>query len=67
MDRETRALRLIARLGQPFGALLLSLTSTRRRSVVYKRVAADSVITVQIQDSVPLKDVLDNVRILDVL
>ncbi|KAF8551245.1 hypothetical protein OG21DRAFT_1487133 [Imleria badia] len=67
MDRETRALRLVARLRQPFGALLLSLTSTRRRSVVYRRVAADSMITVQIQENVSLTDFLDNVRILDVL
>ena len=66
LDRETRALRLIARLRQPFGALLLSLTSTRRRAVAYKRVAADSEITVQ-QENVPLGDILDNVRILDVL
>ena len=67
LDRETRALRLIARLRQPFGALLLSLTSTRRRAVVYKRVAADDEITVQLQENVPLGDILDNVRILDVL
>ncbi|KAF8555063.1 TPR-like protein [Imleria badia] len=67
MDRETRALRLLARLRQPFGALLLTLTSMRRRSVVYRRVAADSAITVQLRESVPLSDVLENVRILDVL
>ena len=67
LDRETRALRLIARLRQPFGALLLPLTSTRRRAVVYKRVAADAEIKVQLQENVPLGDILDNVRILDVL
>ena len=67
LDRETRALRLIARLRQPFGALLLSLTSTRRRAVVYKRVAADREITVQPRENVPLGDILDNVRILDVV
>ncbi|KAN0101128.1 hypothetical protein V8E55_001112 [Tylopilus felleus] len=67
MDRETRALRLIARLRQPFGALLLSVTSRRRRAVVYKRVAADSQITVQLVGNVFLSDILDNVRILDVL
>ena len=69
MDKETRALRLIARLRQPFGALLLSVASRRRRAVnvVYKRVAADSQITVQLQGNVPLSDILDNVRILDVL
>ena len=67
MDRETRAWQLIARLRQPFGALLLTLASTRRRAVEYRRVATDSMITVQIREDVPLTDVLDNVRILDVL
>ena len=67
VDRETRALQLVARLRQPFGALLFTLASTRRRAVEYKRLAADSMIAVQIQDTVPLTDVLDNVRILDVL
>ncbi|KAF8552474.1 TPR-like protein [Imleria badia] len=67
MDRETRALQLVARLRQPFGALLLTLAPTRRRAVEYRRVAADSMITVQIREDVPLTDVLDNVRMLDVL
>ncbi|KAN0101152.1 hypothetical protein V8E55_001136 [Tylopilus felleus] len=67
MDRETRALRLIPRLRQPFGALLLSVTSRRRRAVVYKRVAADSMITVQLRGNVSLSDIMENVRILDVL
>ena len=67
VDKETRALQLVARLRQPFGALLFTLASTRRRAVEYKRVAADSMITVQIQEDVALTDVLDNVHILDVL
>lgn len=67
IDRETRALRLIARLRQPFGALLLTPVSTRRGKVVYKRVAADSIVTVCIGEDVPLTDLLDNVRTLDVL
>ncbi|KAN0101193.1 hypothetical protein V8E55_001177, partial [Tylopilus felleus] len=67
LDKETRALRLVAHLRQPFGALLLSLSSTRPRSVVYKRVAADSEITVQLREDVPLRNILDNVGILDVL
>ena len=67
MDRETRALRLVARLRQPFGALLFTLTSTRRRAVAYKRVAADRSITVQMRDDVSLTDILDKVRVLDVL
>ena len=67
MGREMRALRLVARLRQPFGALLFSLASTRRRAVEYRRVAADHMITAQIQENVSLKDVLDHVHILDVL
>ena len=67
MDKETRALQLIARLRQPFGGLLLTLASTRQHAVEYRRVLADSMVTVQIQENVPLTDILDNVRILDVL
>ena len=67
MDRETRARRLVARLGEPFGALLVTLASTGRREVDYRRVAADSMITVQFQENVSLGDILDNVRTIDVL
>jgi hypothetical protein len=67
MDRETRARHLVARLRQPFGALLVTLASTGRRVVGYKRVAADSMITVQFQESVSLTELLDNVRTIDVL
>jgi hypothetical protein len=67
MDRETRARRFVARLRQPFGALLVTLASTGRRAVDYKRVAADTMITVQFQENVSLADILDNVRTIDVL
>ena len=69
MDKETRARRLVARLRQPFGALLLTLAVTGRRAAArdYKRVAADSMITVQFQENVSLAELLDNIRILDVL
>ncbi|KAF8128173.1 hypothetical protein EV363DRAFT_1170809 [Boletus edulis] len=69
VDRETGARQLVARLRQPFGALLLTVASTGRRdgAVDYKRVAADSLINVQLQESVSLADILDNVRVLDVL
>ncbi|KAF8548319.1 hypothetical protein OG21DRAFT_1489483 [Imleria badia] len=67
MDKETRARRLAARLRQPFGALLLTLASTGRRVVDYRRVAAVGLITVQIQENVLLADLLDNVCTLDVL
>lgn len=67
MDIEACARRLVARLRQPFGALLLTLTSTGGRAVDYKRVAADSLITVQVRENVSLADILDSVRTLDVL
>ncbi|KAF8554675.1 hypothetical protein OG21DRAFT_1508679 [Imleria badia] len=67
MDKETRARRLVARLRQPFGALLVTLAASGRRAVDYRRVAADSLITVQIQENVSLVDILDNVCTLDVL
>ncbi|KAF8546581.1 hypothetical protein OG21DRAFT_1102783 [Imleria badia] len=67
MDRERRARRLVARLRQPFGALLLTLASKGGRAVDYRRVAPDGAITVQFQENVSLADILDNVRTLDVL
>ncbi|KAF8128157.1 hypothetical protein EV363DRAFT_1510285 [Boletus edulis] len=67
IDRESGARRLVARLRQPFGALLFALAQTGRRAVDYRRVAADSLITVQFRESVSLADILHNVRILDVL
>lgn len=67
MDIEACARRLVARLRQPFGALLLTLTSTGGHAVDYKRVAADSLITVQFRENVSLADILDSVRTLDVL
>ncbi|KAF8436838.1 hypothetical protein L210DRAFT_3631882 [Boletus edulis BED1] len=60
MSKETRARRLVARLRQPFGALLVTLASTGRRTMDYRRVAADNLITVQFQEGVPLADILDN-------
>jgi len=67
VDRETRARRLVARLREPFGALLVRLASRGRRVEDYKRVAADSLITVQMRENFSLVDILDNVRTLDVL
>jgi hypothetical protein len=67
MDPETRARRFVARLRQPFGAILVTLASTGRGAVDYKRVAADAMITVQFQENVSLADILDNVRTIDVL
>ena len=68
LDRETRARRLVARLRQPFGALLVTPVESGRLSTSdYRRVAADSLIRVQFQGNVSLADILDNVRTLDVL
>ena len=67
VDKETRARRLAVHLRQPFGALVLALASTSRRTPDYRRVAADCLITVQFQENVSLGDILDNVRTLDVL
>ncbi|KAF8125302.1 hypothetical protein EV363DRAFT_1351362, partial [Boletus edulis] len=65
MDRHKAAIQLIARLRQPFGALLLA--PTRQDVVGYRRVASESLITVQVQEDMPLDDVIDSIRILDVL
>jgi len=65
--KQMRVLRFIARLRQPFGALLF--TPTRRNMDEYRRVAAESLITVQVQEITPeiLDKLMNSVRILDVL
>ncbi|KAG8220699.1 hypothetical protein J3R82DRAFT_2992 [Butyriboletus roseoflavus] len=67
MDKETHVLWLVAHLGQPFGALLFTMASMCQWVVVYKRVAADSLITVHMQKNVPLTDLYEHICILDVL
>ena len=66
-EKQTRVLQFIARLRQPFGALLL--TPTRRNMEEYRRVAAESLITVQVKEITPeiLEKLINNVRMLDVL
>ena len=51
MAKQMRALRLLARLRQPFGALLL--TPTRENVEEYRRVAAGSLITAQVEEITP--------------
>ena len=63
LDETTQALHFIVRLRQPFGALLFEPVSR----VEYRRVAADSLIMVQICEDAPLTDLIDNVRTIDVL
>ena len=67
MDKEMRAFRAIARLRQLFGALLL--TSSTGSVGAYKRVAPESLITVQVEEITPaiLEKLIDNVHVLDVL
>ena len=67
MDKQMRALQVIARLRQPFGALLL--TPNLLNVAAYRRVAAESLITVQVDEITPtmLNKLVDSVRTLDVL
>ncbi|KAF8119381.1 hypothetical protein EV363DRAFT_1385187 [Boletus edulis] len=64
-DKLTPALRSMARLGQPFGALLF--TPTRENVAEYRRVASESVITVRVQDDTPPQVLMACVQTLDVL
>jgi hypothetical protein len=66
-QRQMQALQVIARLTQPFGALLL--TPNLGNVAAYGRVAAESLITVQVEEITPtiLNKLVDSVRTLDVL
>ena len=59
LDRTTRALWLIARLRQPFGALLLETVARAR----YRRVAADCLIMAQIREVTSLTELITTVDI----
>ena len=63
LDLTTQALQLIARLQQPFGALLFEQVSRTE----YKRVAADSLIMVQFHKEVSFTDLMNNIRAIEVL
>ncbi|KAN0091537.1 hypothetical protein V8E55_005103, partial [Tylopilus felleus] len=58
----TRALRLVVRLEQPFGALLLAPLGR----VQYRRVATDSLIVVQVRKETSLRDLMDGIRTVDI-
>jgi hypothetical protein len=64
-DKRMRALQFVARLRQPFGALLF--TPTRQNVAEYRRVASESQITVQVHEDAPWNVLIDNARMLDVL
>jgi len=61
-DLDARALRLLVRLRQPFGALLLA--SQKRGQ--YKRVATDSFIQVQIRVETSLSELMASIGTVDV-
>ena len=61
-DLSTRALRLVARLRQPFGALLLAPLAR----VQYRRVATDSLIMVQVREETSLTELMDGIRRIDI-
>jgi hypothetical protein len=58
----SRALELIARLGQPFGAFLLA----QQQSGEYRRIASDQNIMAQVKDMTAVRDMMD-VRTLEIL
>ena len=62
LDKTTQALRLVARLKQPFGALLFAPLSR----VEYRRVAADCLIMVRVCGETSLTDLIGDVRTIDV-
>jgi hypothetical protein len=61
-EQVERAFRLIVRLGQPFGALLLAQQSSGE----YKRIASDNNIVAQVRDVASVDDMMD-VRVLEIL
>ncbi|KAF8548434.1 hypothetical protein OG21DRAFT_1516295 [Imleria badia] len=60
-DHATRALRLVVRLKQPFGALLLAPLAR----VQYRRVATDSLIMVRVREETSLTELMDSIRRID--
>ncbi|KAG2337663.1 hypothetical protein BDR05DRAFT_969966 [Suillus weaverae] len=61
-DPHLRALRLIVRLGQPFGGFLLA----RQRNGEFKRIASDHDIIAQVKDMTSVDNMMD-IRILEIL
>ncbi|KAF8548148.1 WD40 repeat-like protein [Imleria badia] len=61
-DLAMRALRLVVRLKQPFGALLLAPLAREQ----YKRIATDSLIMVQVREETLLDELMDGVRTVDI-
>ncbi|KAG0708171.1 hypothetical protein DFH29DRAFT_1065883 [Suillus ampliporus] len=62
-DSHTRALRLMVRLGQPFGAFLLA----QQRSGEYKRIASDHDVIAQVKDVASIPNMMGRVKTLEIL
>ncbi|KAG1740865.1 uncharacterized protein EDB91DRAFT_342521 [Suillus paluster] len=62
-DSHSRALRLMVRLGQPFGAFLLA----QQRGGEYKRIASDHDIIAQVNDVASVHSMMARVRTLEIL
>ena len=61
-DHATRSLRLVVRLQQPFGALLLAPLAC----VQYRRVATASLIMVRVRKETLLHELMDGIRTIDI-
>ena len=61
-DLPTRALRLVVRLKQPFGALLLAPLARAQ----YRRVATDSLIMVRVREETGLNELMEGARTVDI-
>ena len=64
-DKRTQALQFLVRLRRPFGALLF--TPTRQNVTEYRRVVAESEITIRVQDDTSLSVLIASAQMLDVL
>ena len=66
-DRVMRAFQVVARLSQPFGALLL--TPDTGKTTVFRRVAAETLIMVQVEEITPavLNKLISSVHVVTVL
>jgi hypothetical protein len=62
LDFRSRAFKLIARLGQPFNALLLA----QQRGSEYKRIASDHSISAEVKSTTAVHDMMD-VKMLEIL
>ncbi|KAF8554794.1 hypothetical protein OG21DRAFT_1603328 [Imleria badia] len=61
-EHTTRSLRLVVRLKQPFGALLVAPLGR----VQYRRVATDSLIMVRVREEASLTELMDGIRTIDI-